>query len=625
MAVAHDASSESATFTTTTPATWTHTPTGTPAGVIVAISHAAVSTDLINGTVSYGGVAMERVGTAADASGEPGRSYLYFLGAGIPTGAQTVSISHTGSSDVKWAACATVTASADTEAGPGVWRNANDTNPTAFVNKGVSGMAYGVAHSGVDAIASLVPNAAMTHLQDNDFGTQVASFDRETSVSSTFMSFGYTASSDDSAICVINVIEKGSGIRALGGSCPESTANTTSFTIRQTGSLAGKNMYVFAISRDSTSASADVTCTDDSGVGSWTSKAGDADKKLWVWWKLGTASDVGCTITVAAAVGSCAGGTIVIADSYVDGDPTTNLSLETNASGNETHAEITPSNADSLIVASIGDYGNDTNAATSMTVTTPGTMEPEIFDQLSTGGSDCRIIATAKPQVGGPTATGAFTWSQTNSTTKSVLFAVRGAVTVTPATVTPAATARSFGVNTVTAKGKAVQTVAATVRSFTVDAPSAKGAAKTQPVATARSFLVLDATAIVPDSSATVTPAQIAWAATLAATVQVGRAVVQPSATALVFLVPQVIPKSPATVAPGVTARSITLPVVTVKGSTLVSTGMTFTIVLPAPTLKTTVRQAAGSIDLAAIASQVTIIVEGGDDWNEILFVDAVW
>lgn len=113
MAVAFDANSAIA-FTTTDPQTFTHTPVGTPKGVLV-FCLAASASDLFSG-VTYGGVSMTAVsgGAAVDTAGEVLYTKAYFLGSSIPTGAQTVSVDADGSATSKGAYCVTVTASGDT-------------------------------------------------------------------------------------------------------------------------------------------------------------------------------------------------------------------------------------------------------------------------------------------------------------------------------------------------------------------------------------------------------------------------------------------------------------------------------------------------------------------------------
>lgn len=117
MAVAHDAASQShpTDFTGSTSEdsfSWTHTPTGTPSGVLVFV-YTHTNADYIT-SVTYGGVAMTQFAEAADTAGEPGRCTGFFLGATIPTGAQSVVVTRTNNTTEMNAQCATVTASSDT-------------------------------------------------------------------------------------------------------------------------------------------------------------------------------------------------------------------------------------------------------------------------------------------------------------------------------------------------------------------------------------------------------------------------------------------------------------------------------------------------------------------------------
>ncbi len=119
MAVAHDASSESHTGTTGSVSeatySWTHTPVGTPKGVIV-FAYVIDAVDQVTG-VTYGGTAMSAVsgGNAVDTANEVGRCKAYFLGSSVPTGAQTVEVTRTNGVSTHYATCSTVTASGDTE------------------------------------------------------------------------------------------------------------------------------------------------------------------------------------------------------------------------------------------------------------------------------------------------------------------------------------------------------------------------------------------------------------------------------------------------------------------------------------------------------------------------------
>ena len=203
------------------------------------------------------------------------------------------------------------------------------------------------------------------------------------------------------------------------------TANPTTTATKSLGSTiqTDDDLYVVFTSRDHTSGDADATCTDnDSGGNAWTKVGQSSDKKLNIYWKKATSATASKTITVAGAIGSLSGGYVAFIGA-ASGDPTTNLAMESNASGDESMAQFTPDNANSHVVFGVGNYGND-NANSAQTCTDPGALT-EQFEQLSTGGSDCQCCVCSRVQVGGPTATGAFTWAQTNGATWSAQWAVR--------------------------------------------------------------------------------------------------------------------------------------------------------------------------------------------------------
>lgn len=116
MAVAFDAVSTSDRTGTSDPHTFTHTPSGTPRGILLAFAQdPATSSDI--DTITYGGVSMSRVVDASDTADEPGMAEVWFLGSSIPTGAQTVQVDFVTASptDDYLFLCVSVTASSDTE------------------------------------------------------------------------------------------------------------------------------------------------------------------------------------------------------------------------------------------------------------------------------------------------------------------------------------------------------------------------------------------------------------------------------------------------------------------------------------------------------------------------------
>src|ERR1041384_6644018 len=119
MAVAYDAVSESHTGAggsiSEASFSWTHTPVGTPRGVLLYVFSNA--TQVGPGTVvtaTYGGVSMTALGTtASDSAGELGGVRALFLGSSIPTGAQTVTVTRPNTAVEMYAIAITVTAAAD--------------------------------------------------------------------------------------------------------------------------------------------------------------------------------------------------------------------------------------------------------------------------------------------------------------------------------------------------------------------------------------------------------------------------------------------------------------------------------------------------------------------------------
>lgn len=206
---------------------------------------------------------------------------------------------------------------------------------------------------------------------------------------------------------------------AVGGANP-----TTSTTITIPASVQpNDDLYVAFTSRDHTASDAAATCTDnDSGGNAWTNKGLSSDRKANIFWKKATSGTASKTITVAGALGSLSAGLVVFMGA-ASGDPTTDLALEQNASGDETHAGFTPTNANSHVCFATFNYGND-NAVSAQSAATLGTLT-EQFEHLSTGGADCGTAVASKVSAGGPNATGNITWAQTNGATWSAVWAVK--------------------------------------------------------------------------------------------------------------------------------------------------------------------------------------------------------
>jgi hypothetical protein len=214
MAVAFDAATENA--AAADPQNFTHTPSGTPRGVLVYISHNTVGSDIVNG-VTYGGVAMTEAGFADDDTGELGACQVWFLGSSIPTGAQTVSIDRTESTTSVWAVAITVTAAADTEiidTDTTQQGDANIANPAVTMNHGArSALAFFGGMNGVNAPGSITDAAGQTRIHDHDFGATSGVVSRKNSAGTGDTTMGFTIATNSLAMIGVSVAEvAGSGV-----------------------------------------------------------------------------------------------------------------------------------------------------------------------------------------------------------------------------------------------------------------------------------------------------------------------------------------------------------------------------------------------------------------------------
>jgi hypothetical protein len=177
MAVALDATSAGAGGTGNF--NWTHTPVGTPKGVWVVIPQDTGQTDEVT-AVTYGGVAMERVIAGSPTNpifrdgvgGDDGGIYEYFLGSGIPTGAQTVAVTVNGTGSLKRGRAGTVTAAANTEVVGSISAAGASANPSLGTLP-LAGRSCLVAMgfwSAEGSVGNIAPLAGWTSQNEQTFG-----------------------------------------------------------------------------------------------------------------------------------------------------------------------------------------------------------------------------------------------------------------------------------------------------------------------------------------------------------------------------------------------------------------------------------------------------------------------
>jgi hypothetical protein len=218
VAVAHDAntrwpttdglSGTNSVDTTTGDRTFTHTPSGTPKGVVVCVLAAATSAPFTG--VLYGGIAMKLKTSATDTS-EAGGVWIYTLTdtPGVPAGAQTVTIQGATATG-KWATCSTVTAATNaTTIGTqfGATNTTTAANPTQAITTTASSLAYSAMHTGNLAPATAV-NAGSTLQHSNDYGALAANTARRSSADAAgTVTITYTVVSDDYCIAAVALSE----------------------------------------------------------------------------------------------------------------------------------------------------------------------------------------------------------------------------------------------------------------------------------------------------------------------------------------------------------------------------------------------------------------------------------
>lgn len=200
-----------------------------------------------------------------------------------------------------------------------------------------------------------------------------------------------------------------------------STTTTTSFTVVIPADVQDGDLLVLCVINRNGAGTDPTVVDDDTGGNTWTKFAGDANGKATIWRKFATSGTASKTITVSGCLDSSTGGV----DAYSGADtttPLTNLTTSANASGVESVSGFTPSFADEFICFAIFNHENN-NVTDTQACTDPGVLT-ERYDAGSTGGSDCQVTSASRVQVGGPTATGNFTWNQVDGATITHAFAI---------------------------------------------------------------------------------------------------------------------------------------------------------------------------------------------------------
>jgi hypothetical protein len=218
MTVAFDAGSESDTGSSgsTGNYSWSHVPVSAPKGVVVFVFYDVATLDRVT-AVSYGGVALTAVagGNAVDTAGEAGNCQAWFLGSGIPTGTQTVSVTQTGTA-LHYGVAVSVTAAADTNVTGVLLDQENMTLSEKSVDDGSPGtnsLRLAGVYSGLSTPPSAGANSTDVASIILGAGARSQAVVRETVAGQGARSVGFSSgTSDDVAAVYLAVRENVSGL-----------------------------------------------------------------------------------------------------------------------------------------------------------------------------------------------------------------------------------------------------------------------------------------------------------------------------------------------------------------------------------------------------------------------------
>ncbi len=186
----------------------THTPVGTPRGIVAYVLYGAGADEVT--AITYGGVSMSEVALSplSKAAPEVGTVACYHLGASIPTGAQTVSLT-VGGATAKALITISVTGAADTQvADTSIISSDAVANPSVTLSLGgVSCFCVIGFVSGQNAISGIAPTAGWTERFEFDAGTVSLGTYTYDTVSTPDVAAGWTQTSEDAVAIAVAISE----------------------------------------------------------------------------------------------------------------------------------------------------------------------------------------------------------------------------------------------------------------------------------------------------------------------------------------------------------------------------------------------------------------------------------
>ena len=215
MAVAYDAFGSGSDAGGSANLTWTHTPVGTPRGVLVWIIQTGFTPSGTNAvSCSYGATDMgSPVAEIVKTTGEVCTVTFYFLGASVPTGAQTVTFDPVASA-VKLGGSITLTADTDTEIvdSDATINSDSSANPSVTLSLAARTCFAAIGFfSGQGADTGITPLTSWTSRLEHDFTPAMGAVYTYDTVGTTDVTAGWTQTADDAAAIAVAVSEVSAG------------------------------------------------------------------------------------------------------------------------------------------------------------------------------------------------------------------------------------------------------------------------------------------------------------------------------------------------------------------------------------------------------------------------------
>ena len=205
--VAFDAFSASAAGTTTR--SWTHTPVGTPRAALIFCT-ADNGVDEIS-TVTYGGTAATELSGSPNllTTGETGQVSAFFLGASIPTGAQTVVCTASATTNNKVGTAITLTGGADTETIDidATVNGANVTNPSVTLSLSSRTAFAALGYYSGHVATATAPLSGWTARSEVDGAAESIGVYSYDTVSTSDVTAGWTQTDNDAVMIAVAVSE----------------------------------------------------------------------------------------------------------------------------------------------------------------------------------------------------------------------------------------------------------------------------------------------------------------------------------------------------------------------------------------------------------------------------------